>query len=168
MFKIFYQNKINLDILIIDNNFYINDNYFKYIINNNNICYYSRIHIFNFLNEHLLNLPNKDIFINENIDYIKLKHKYIQYNCEIIKILDLSQFQNNNLIKTIYTIIENNTSNEIIYKISKYNLPTIKYYKFLLNNINFNFINYKNDLYRIKKEYDRKLNLVLNTCYNLQ
>lgn len=168
MFKLFNKNKINLDILIINNNFYINDNYFKYIINNNNICYYSRSHIYDFLNIYILNLPNKNIFINENIDYIKLKHKYIQYNCEIIKMLDLSQFQKGNLIKTIYTIINNNTSNEIIYKISKYDLSTIKYYKFILDNINFNFINYKNELEQIKKDYDRRLNLVLNTCYNLQ
>lgn len=159
-----HNQKINLNIFIIDNKFYIKDQYFKDIINNKNTSYYSLTPIYLFLKKYLFNLPPENIFKLETIDYFRLNHQYIQFNNNIIKVIELHQFEQNITLNTLYKLFKNNlfNINELVHD----DIDLLDYYKFLNKNFNFNFINYISDIEKLKIDFDRKLQLILNTFSN--
>jgi hypothetical protein len=137
-----YKNKILLNIYIVNNGFYISDLYLQNIIDNK-ISY--QIPIYSWLSKYLFKDTQikSDYIKNFTKEYLKLESKYIQFNNEIIKIINLNNFIDNDELKILYNLyITNDFNNDLIKLCGTKNKQEQEYYRFIFKNIEFKFVNY--------------------------
>jgi len=152
-----YKNKILLNIYIVNNGFYISDLYLQNIIDNK-ISYH--IPIYSWLSKYLFKDTQikSDYIKNFTKEYLKLESKYIQFNNEIIKIINLNSFIDNDELKILYNLyITNDFNNDLIKLCGTKNKQEQEYYRFIFKNIEFKFINYQSDIDRLKEDYNNKI-----------
>jgi len=151
-----YKNKILLNIYIVNNGFYISDLYLQTIINK----YSSKIPIYSWLSKYLFKDTQikSDYIKNFTKEYLKLESKYIQFNNEIIKIINLNNFIDTDELKILYNLyITNDFNDDLIKLCGTKNKQEQEYYRFIFKNIEFKFVNYQSDINKLKQEYDSKI-----------
>ena len=163
-------NKIKFKIYTIKGKYFLSYNYIKEI----NTSKFSRgnieIPILRFINKYLF---TNEIFTRTlNFEQLKLqlKYKYIQFNNKIIKVFNLNNLMDKEELNILYKLFKSNNFEEDLIKIcGTKNNEEHDYYRFIFKNIQFNFIEYKSDIDKIKEEYNKKikdlsekLNLIIN------
>ena len=152
-----YKNKILLNIYIVNNGFYISDLYLQNIIDNK---FSSQIPIYSWLSKYLFDntIIKLDYIKNCTKEYLKLESKYIQFNNEIIKIININNFIDNDKLTILYNLyITNDFEDDLIKLCGIKNKQEKEYYRFIFKNIEFKFINYKSDIDRLKEEYNQRI-----------
>lgn len=151
-------NKIKFKIYTMKGKYYLSYNYIKDI----NTSKFSRgnieIPILRFINKYLF---TNEIFTRTlNFEQLKLqlKYKYIQFNNKIIKVFNLNNLMDKEELNILYKLFKSNNFEEDLIKIcGTKNNEEQDYYRFIFKNIQFNFIEYKSDIDKIKEEYDKKI-----------
>lgn len=159
--EIMYNNKILLNIFIIKDKFYISETYLQTIVKD---TVYSRIPIYKWFSRYLFTneIKYEDIK-NFTKEYLKLEYKYIQYNNEIIKVINFNNFIENEELKIIYDLTKTSDFNSKIIEICGLkNKQEQEYYNFIFKNIHFNFINYISDIDKLKEKYDLQILELIN------
>jgi hypothetical protein len=160
-------NKILLNIYMINNEYYILDSYLQSIAKKR-----YNIRIWDWLYNNLFNKFNviKSECINLfKPEYLKLDYNYIQYNNEILKVINFTNFIKKSELEILYSLTKtNNLNSEIIKICGTKNKEEQEYYKFIFKNIKFNFINYKSDIDKLKEEYDNKIQRLTDKIKELE
>jgi hypothetical protein len=161
-----YEDKILLNIYIINNEFYISDLYLQSIVNYK----FHQIPICTWLYKYLFdNIIQQDDIRSFTKEYLKLEYKYIQSNNEIIKVINLKNFIHIDESNILYKLsISNDLNSEIINICGLRNKIQQKYYNFIFKNIHFNFINYISDIEQLKQIYDIQINELNNKIKTME
>ena len=155
-------NKIKFKIYTIKSDYYLSYNYIKKIINSKFRGGNVSIPILRFLDNYLF--TNDSITITSNFEQLKsqlksqLKYKkYIQFNNKIIKVFKLNNLIDKKELNILHKLYKSNNFKEDLIKIcGTKNIEEQEYYRFIFKNIQFNFIEYKSDVDKVKEEYDKK------------
>lgn len=160
--------KLKVEIFQINNNYYVSKNFIN-LLSYDKSCF---MELYRYINKYLFALPNRELLKQNKIfltDSISIN--YNGFNIELWDINELNQYSNNNFkLNILYKLFKSNNFEEDLIKIcGTKNNEEQDYYRFIFKNIQFNFIEYKSDIDKIKEEYDKKikdlsdkLNLLMN------
>lgn len=152
--------KIKFEIIEISNNYYINEEFLK-IFNLHHLYIENIKIIFNKFLDNINIIVDK--ISNNTKEYNKLDSKYIYFNNEIIKIINLNEFNfNDNIL--INLINSNNFNEDILKYCNLFNSLQINYYRELFNYIDFKIIKYQYPF----NEINNKINTLTILNENLQ
>lgn len=176
--ELFENDKIKFPIFQIDNNYYISENYIK-LINMQTNCI---IKINNIINKILPNLIQiNNIIYNNTKEYNNLDIKIIFQNNEILKIINLKEFNFNDNI-FIKLIKSKNFEEDVIKYCGAFNYNQIEYYRYIfkyflfsineynfnLNSINDNIINIIKQNEQLEKENRENRELIDNLTKKIE
>jgi hypothetical protein len=148
------KNKLIFNIYIINNKYYILEDFIKELSKDNNKWNYIKKYIFDSGYDTIL---KKDI-IDKTIKYKNLPNIKLLFNNKNQKLFELKLFIDEFELEYLIELIKSkNLEDDIIKLCGTKNKEEQNYYKYIFLNIHFNFINYQSDIEKLKQEYDKKI-----------
>ena len=158
--------KLLIDIYNINNNYYILESLIQDLSKDDYKWNWLKNNLFDKGYDTIL----KNDIKNKTIKYKKLSNIKLTINNKNEKLFELNSFIDKFELQYLVKLYKSNNFEEDLIKIcGTKNKIQQDYYRFIFKNIQFNFIEYKSDIDKIKEEYDKKikdlsdkLNLLMN------